>query len=246
MIVRSNLTWVGAGVNDRRLDYCGAMTILVTGFEPFGGDPENASEQVVVRLRDRSWDAEVELATAILPVTWDGAAPALLEAIAAHRPDAVVALGEAGGRAEVTPERRARNLGHDRIPDNAGVERPAAPLDEGPEWLDSRIDPETLVEAIRGAGVPAETSRDAGAFLCNAVFRTLLRDTDLPAAFIHLPAVRTRGAATVGSETDPGAAAAMPELTFDQLADAVAACIRVVVSASGRARSCRPLRPGCP
>lgn len=231
MIVRSNLTRVGAGVNDRRLDYCGRMTILVTGFEPFGGDPENASAEVVARLRASAQSTGVRIATAILPVTWDGAAPALLEAIAAHRPDAVVALGEAGGRAEVTPERRARNLGHGRIPDNAGVERPAAPLDEGSEWLDSRIDPEALAEAIRGVGVPAGTSRDAGAFLCNAVFRTLLRDTDLPAAFIHLPAVRTRGAATVGGETDPGAAAAMPELTFDQLAEAVAACIRVVVSA---------------
>lgn len=222
------------------------MKILVTGFEPFGGDPENASEQVVARLRARSWDAEVELATAILPVTWAGAGPALLEAIAAHRPDAVLALGEAGGRSAVTPEQCARNLGHGRIPDNSGAERPAAPLDEGPEWLDSRIDPAALVEAIRAAGVPAETSRDAGAFLCNAVFRTLLRDTELPGAFTHLPAVRSRGAATVGRETDPGAVAAAPELSFDELADAVAACIRAVVSASGRARSCRPPRPGCP
>lgn len=202
------------------------MKILVTGFEPFGQDPENASGMVVERLRAREWESGLDIATAILPVTWAASASALLKAVATHRPHAVVALGEAGGRTAVTPERRARNLGHGRIPDNDDAARSPSPLDDGPEWLESRIDPELLVEAIRTVNVPAEISDDAGAFLCNAVYRALLRETDLPGTFIHVPAIRTHGTATVGRETDPDAAASPTTgLTIDQVADAVAACV---------------------
>lgn len=220
---------VGSGVNRRPLfDYGCRMRILVTGFEPFGGDQENASEQVVKRLRERAPCPGVELATAILPCTWAGAGPALLDAIAAHRPEVILSLGEAGSRTAVTPEHRAHNRGAGRIPDNAGVVRPASPLDAGPEWLETRIDPAPLAEAIRAVGVPAQVSETAGAFLCNAAFRTLLRDTEVPGTFIHLPAVRNRGRAGVGAETDAGAAVKDSGLTIDQLVDGVEASIRCV------------------
>lgn len=208
--------------------YRGHMKILVTGFEPFGQDAENASGMVVERLRDHSWGENLYVVTAILPVTWADSVPALLEAIEIHRPHAVVAVGEAGGRAVVTPERRARNLGHGRIPDNDDAARPPSPLDDGPEWLESHIDPESLIEAIRSVNVPTEISDDAGAFLCNAVYRALLSETGLPGTFIHVPAVRTQGAATVGRETDPGVAASLSELSIEQLVDAVAACVRQI------------------
>lgn len=206
------------------------MKILVTGFEPFGQDTENASGMVVERLRKLDWGPGFGVVTAILPVTWAGSVPTLLEAIETHQPHAVVALGEAGGRAVVTPERRARNLGHGRIPDNDDAARPPSPLDDGPEWLESRIDPESLVKAIRSVNVPAAISDDAGAFLCNAVYRALLSETDLPGAFIHVPAVRTRGTATVGQETDPGAAASSSELSIDQLTEAIAASVSAVAA----------------
>ena len=104
------------------------MKILVTGFEPFGGETENASGVAVDILREFAPSDGVCIATASLPVTWSGAGPALLRAVEEHRPDAVVAVGEAGGRTAVTPERWARNLGHGRIPDNDGGVRDAAPL----------------------------------------------------------------------------------------------------------------------
>lgn len=204
------------------------MKILVSGFEPFGQDTENASGAVVQGLRGVEWDAGLEVVTSILPVTWSDSAPALLRAIETHRPNAVLALGEAGGRAAVTPERRARNVGHGRIPDNDGAPRPAAPLDQGPEFLNTRIDPALLVAAIRSVSVPAEVSDDAGAFLCNAVYRALLHETNLPGTFIHVPAVRTQGSATVGRETDPNAASSSTNLTIDQLTNAVAACVKAV------------------
>ncbi|WP_270263482.1 pyroglutamyl-peptidase I [Kocuria marina] len=204
------------------------MKILVTGFEPFGGETENASGVAVDILRELAPSDGVRIATAILPVTWSGAGAALLRAVEEHRPDAVVAVGEAGGRAAVTPERWAKNLGHGRIPDNDGAIRDAAPLAEGPERFESRIDPIALVRAIKDAGVPAEVSDDAGAFLCNAVFWTTLHRTDLPAAFIHVPAVRARGSAGIGAETDPGHAPVNSALSSDDLADALAAAVHAV------------------
>ena len=204
------------------------MKILVTGFEPFGGETENASGIAVDMLRDLAPPDGARIVTAILPVTWSGAGPALLRAVEEHRPDAVVAVGEAGGRAAVTPERWARNMGHGRIPDNDGAIRDAAPLAEGPERLESRVDPAALARAIKDAGVPAEVSDDAGAFLCNAVFWTALHRTDLPAAFIHVPAVRSRGSARIGDETDPGQAPANSVLSSDDLADALAAVVHAV------------------
>ena len=201
------------------------MKILVTGFEPFGGETENASGVAVQRLGEIPAPEGVNLATAILPVTWSGATPALLRAVETHQPDAIIAVGEAGGRAVVTPERWARNLGHGRIPDNDGVVRDAAPLAPGPERLESRLDPATLSRAIQHAGVPAEVSEDAGAFLCNAVFWTALHRTDLPATFIHVPAVRSQGTASIGAETDPENARAESALNFNDITHALAAAV---------------------
>lgn len=201
------------------------MKILVTGFEPFGGETENASGAAVQRLTEIPAPDGVQLATAILPVTWSGAGPALLRAVEIRQPDAVIAVGEAGGRAVVTPERWAKNLGHGRIPDNDDVVRDAAPLAPGPEHLESRLDPAALTRAIQDAGIPAEVSDDAGAFLCNAVFWTALHHTDLPATFIHVPAVRSQWAANIGAETDPDHAHAKSALSFDDITHALAAAV---------------------
>lgn len=209
------------------------MKILVTGFEPFGGESENASGVVVDRLCGTALLDGVEVVTAILPVTWSGAGPALLRAVEAHRPDAVVAVGEAGGRAVVTPEHWARNLGHGGTADNDGVVRAPTPLAPGPDRLESRISPTALTRAIRDAGVPAETSEDAGAFLCNAVFWSALDETALPAAFTHVPAVRSRGVAGIGAETDPDGAPAHSALGVDDLVRALAAVVHAVTLESG-------------
>ncbi|MDR7374806.1 pyroglutamyl-peptidase [Kocuria rhizophila] len=209
------------------------MKILVTGFEPFGGETENASGIAVQRLGDGPAPDGVHLAMAILPVTWSGAGPALLRAVETHQPDAIIAVGEAGGRAVVTPERWARNLGHGRIPDNDGVVRDAAPLAPGPERLESRLDPSALSRAIQDTGVPAEVSDDAGAFLCNAVFWTALHRTDLPATFIHVPAVRSEGTASIGAETDPEHAHAESALSFDDITHALAAVVGAAARHAG-------------
>ncbi len=202
------------------------MRILVTGFEPFGGDDTNASGTVVARLAQGWSNSSAALFTAVLPVEFDRAPRSLEAAIAAVLPVVVICLGEAGGRSEVTPERWAGPTADARIPDNAGNTPSHKPLDSIVGHLSSRIDVDAMVSSIRAAGVPATVSEDAGRFVCNATFRALLRDHDMPAGFIHLPAVRETGVASVGAETDAsGFRTAGPELGHDELVRAVSAVL---------------------
>ncbi|MDO5025903.1 MAG: pyroglutamyl-peptidase I [Trueperella sp.] len=182
------------------------MRILVTGFEPFGGESENAAQLAVAQL-PQDWDhPHIELITEILPVDFRTGPAQLRQVIAQVQPDAVICVGEAGGRTAITPELRAGKIAAARIPDESGYQPQRELLDAGPEFLETRLDAAAQVTAIRNLGLPAALSDDAGAFVCNAVFRTVLRDFAGPAGFIHLPAVRTRGAAKVGAETDPDSA----------------------------------------
>ncbi|WAC67182.1 SRPBCC domain-containing protein [Agrococcus sp. SL85] len=213
------------------------MRILVTAFEPFGGDAENASLEAVRRLeaarRERPQPG-VELVTGVLPVTFAGAGPALRALVAEHRPDAVVAVGEAGGRAAVTPERWGANEDDARIPDNAGAQPRRAPIEpEGPSRRASGLDVEALVAAIEDAGVPAAASDDAGRFLCNHV-AYLVAGLDVPGGFVHVPAVRSAGVAGVGGETDAGAAPVDAGLGFDDLARALEAVVGAVARGAAR------------
>ena len=211
--------------------------MLITGFEPFGGDSVNASGVVLERLAS-AWGraggprvAGLELVTAVLPVEFVGAARVLAAAIAEARPDAVLCLGEAGGRSAVTPERWAGPTALGRIPDNAGFAPRNEPLDGDAGLLASRLDVDAMVAAIRAAGVASHASGDAGRFVCNATFRALLRDHDVPGGFIHVPAVRDTGVALVGGETDDAAEERLDSsLDFDDLVDAVCAVVHLIAA----------------
>lgn len=186
------------------------MRILVTAFEPFGGDPENASLEAVQRLA-AAWQADpqpgVELVTGTLPVAFATAGPALAALVDEHRPDSVLAVGEAGGRSAITPERWGINEDDARIPDNAGDQPRSTPIDAaGPARRASGFDADALVTAILGVGLPADASADAGRFLCNHIAYRVA-GLPVPGGFVHVPAVRSRGTASVGSETDPATAA---------------------------------------
>lgn len=199
------------------------MRILVTAFEPFGGDAENASLEAVTRLAGRGV-GDVEVVAGVLPVAF-ATAPATLRALVdAHGPDAVLAVGEAGGRAVVTPERHGRNRVDARIPDELGDQPRDAAIDDGPVLRGATLDVDALVDAIRAAGVPAEASEDAGGFVCNRI-AVEVAGLPVPAAFVHVPAVRSVGVAGVGDETD-AVAGVETALSFDDLATALAACVR--------------------
>lgn len=213
------------------------MRILVTAFEPFGGDAENASLEAVRRLeatRAERPQPGVEMVVGVLPVAFGEADRALAALVAEHRPDAVVAVGEAGGRTAVTPERWGVNEDDARIPDNAGAQPRHEPIDpDGPERRASGLDVEALVAAIEDAGVPAEASDDAGRFLCNHV-AYLVAGLDVPGGFVHVPAVRSSGVAGVGGETDAGAAPVDAGLGFDDLGRALEAIVGAVARGAAR------------
>lgn len=165
-------------------------TVLLTGFEPFGGATSNSSWDAVSFVA-ACWDDETQLITAQLPVTFAGAGAAVRDLIAEHSPDVVVAVGLANGRAAITPERVAINVEDARIPDNAGeqpVDRPI--IGEGPDAYFTGLPIKAIVDGMSAAGIPASVSNSAGSYVCNSLMYQLMReveDTGIAAGFIHVP-----------------------------------------------------------
>lgn len=164
-------------------------TVLLTGFEPFGGDAVNPSGEAVHVVADR-WSGPETLVTTVLPVTFAGASERLRALMAEHRPDVVVGVGLAGGRAEIGVERIAVNLVDARIPDNDGTQPVDVPSVPGaPAAHFATLPVKEIAHRITGAGVPAQVSHSAGTFVCNHVFFTALdaAASGTRAGFIHVP-----------------------------------------------------------
>ena len=159
--------------------------ILVTGFEPFATSSLNPSGEIVKALIGD------DLVTAILPVVFGQASAQLRELIDLHKPTAVLCLGQAEGRSEMTPERIAINLDNARIADNAGNQ----PLEQrviadGPDGHFSTLPIEKMVVSMKAAGIPASISLSAGTFVCNHIFYVLqdyLKDSPIKSGFMHVP-----------------------------------------------------------
>ena len=170
------------------------MKLLLTGFEPFDGSDINPSEQVVKILSDKKIKG-IELITAILPVDREAGPKKLLKSFIENHPDAVLCLGEARGRMAINIERVAVNLMDYRIKDNAGnliQDQPIIP--DGPPAYFCTLPVRKMMEDVQKAGIPAQLSLSAGAFLCNQVIYTILHhlktnNIDIPAGFIHLPSL---------------------------------------------------------
>ncbi|RLU82351.1 pyroglutamyl-peptidase I [Streptomyces griseocarneus] len=166
--------------------------VLLTGFEPFGGESVNPSWQAVQAAVARPLDG-VRPAVAELPCVFGDAMDALRAAVEETDPELVLCVGQAGGRPDVTVERVAVNLDDARIPDNAGaqpVDRPVVP--GGPAAYFATLPVKACVAAVRAAGLPASLSHTAGTFVCNHVFYGLmhLAATERPGlrgGFVHIP-----------------------------------------------------------
>ena len=164
------------------------MRVLLTGFAPFGGETVNPSWQAASAVQAPEG---MELLRLELPTEF-AAAPALaLEALRREQPDAVLCLGQAGGRDRLTLERVAINCMAAAIPDNAGVwptDQPVDPAGEAAYFTTLPI--RRMADAMQAAGVPAGISNSAGTFVCNALLYRLLRapeTKDVPCGFLHLP-----------------------------------------------------------
>ncbi|MEM7224901.1 MAG: pyroglutamyl-peptidase I [Pseudomonadota bacterium] len=169
--------------------------LLLTGFEAFGTTPVNPAEQVA-RLLDGEEIAGAKIVGRVIPNTFFTCIEVVKTAIAELRPDAVVMMGEYGGRAMITVERIAQNLNDGSrygLRDNAGQllqDTPTAP--EGPAAYLSRLPIRAMVRAMRDAGIPADISDAAGTFCCNHLMYGILHHiaqegSRLRAGWVHLP-----------------------------------------------------------
>jgi pyroglutamyl-peptidase len=166
--------------------------VLVTGFEPFGGDARNPSWDACQRLPNEI--AGLRLERVRVPCEFGRAIDAVTEAIERHRPALVVCLGLATGCTHLSVERVAINVDDARIADNAG----AQPVDEpvvagGPPAYFAMLPVKAMVAAMRAAGVPAEVSNSAGTYVCNHLMYGVLHflaagGHKARAGFIHVPA----------------------------------------------------------
>jgi pyroglutamyl-peptidase len=172
-------------------------TVLLTGFEPFNGATINPAWEAVRALK--GWiedDFIVEILQ--LPCVFGFANRVLCGAVDEIKPDIVICVGQAGGRADLTVERVAINVDDAPIFDNDGqqpVDAPIAP--EGPAAYFATLPVKAIVGAMRERGLQAAVSQTAGTFVCNHVFYGLmhcLQGRNTIGGFIHVPYLPEQGA----------------------------------------------------
>ncbi|MBR5559933.1 MAG: pyroglutamyl-peptidase I [Clostridia bacterium] len=167
------------------------MKLLLTAFDPFGGERVNPALEAIRLVPDEV--AGWEIAKLEVPTVFGASVDTVAQAIRREKPDAVLCIGQAGGRCDLTPERVAINISDARIADNAGKQ----PIDEpiakdGPAAYFATLPVKAMAAAIREAGLPASVSNTAGTFVCNhlmyGVLHLLAREyPGVRGGFMHVP-----------------------------------------------------------
>ncbi|MCC8372754.1 MULTISPECIES: pyroglutamyl-peptidase I [Photorhabdus] len=186
-------------------------TVLITGFEPFGKETTNPSWEAAKQLQGRELcGAHIEARQ--LPCVFDVSLSCLYAAIDDVQPDLVIAVGQAGGRPNITVERVAININDASTPDNQGNRPINTPIiATGPAAYFATLPINAIVKSLCEAGIPASISQTAGTFVCNHVMYGLLHHLacihpEIRGGFIHIPflpeqAVRYSGAPSMILET---------------------------------------------
>ena len=167
------------------------MKVLVTGFDPFGGESINPAWEAVKVIKDEI--AGAEIVKMQIPTVVGKSIAKIHDKMVEINPDIVIAVGQAGGRFGVTPERVAINVTDARIPDNEGNQ----PIDE-PIFADgdaayfSNLPVKAMVQEIKNAGYPTSLSNTAGTYICNHVMYGILyyiqkEFPNVRGGFIHVP-----------------------------------------------------------
>jgi pyroglutamyl-peptidase len=199
-------------------------TVLLTGFEPFDGAAINPSWEAVRQLDGWSGDGFIVEARE-LPCVFGDAAEAMRGFVDALQPDLVIAVGQAGGRPEISLERIAINVDDARIPDNAGRQPVDVPIvADGPAAWFTTLPIKAIVAAIRARGIKAGVSQTAGTFVCNHVFYALMhhvRGQPVKAGFIHVPFLPEQAAAW----PEPA-----PAMTLEDIVTALRVAVEVALS----------------
>ena len=187
--------------------------LLITGFDPFGGASINPAWEAVKLLPETIADFEVHKLE--IPTVFGLASQKVLTKAAEICPDVILCIGQAGGRAAVTPERIGVNIRDAKISDNAG-NQPVGQFvaEEGPAAYFATVPVMAMADAIQAAGLPGQVSNSAGSFVCNDTLYLLLHHyagTEVKVGFVHVPWLPEQGS---------------PSLPLAQTAAALEATIR--------------------
>lgn len=167
------------------------MKLLLTAFDPFGGEPINPALESVKLIPEKIGD--VEIVKLEVPTVFGKSIAVVADAIEKEKPDVVLCIGQAGGRYGLSPERVAINLDDARIPDNEGNQPIDTPVfEDGAPAYFSTLPIKAMVQSMREAGIPASVSNSAGTFVCNhlmyGVLYTLAKNyPNVRGGFMHVP-----------------------------------------------------------
>ena len=200
------------------------MKILVTGFDPFDGDSVNPALELIKQLPEEIDGCEI--ITLEVPTVFHKSIQVIKQAIDTHHPDAVLSVGQAGGRVDMTVERIGINCDDARIPDNEGN----SPVDEkvfedGDDAYLLTLPVKAMLKAIQDAGVPASVSNTAGTFVCNHVaygvaYLAKKYYPDMKTGFMHIPFLPYQAAEKRG----------MPSMALESLKTGTVAAIKAIIA----------------
>ncbi|MDP3487299.1 MAG: pyroglutamyl-peptidase I [Bacillota bacterium] len=204
-------------------------TLLLTGFEPFGGEKTNPSLEAVKQLDGLTF-GDIYVKSLELPVAWDRVTPILQDAITTHNPDFIISVGQAGGRAKIAVERIGINIAFGK--DNYDVTQSGEPVVESaPDGYFASLPVIALADAINAAGIPAYVSNTAGTYLCNYCLYTLehlihTNNLSIKSCFIHIP--------FLPEQTTDKPNQTLPSMSLDSIVSALRAAIQSIATPSAQ------------
>ena len=204
------------------------MKILVTGFDPFGGEKINPALEAVKGLADTIKGAEIKKLE--IPTVFGKSADVVKAAIEDFKPDYVLNIGQAGGRFAISPERVAINIDDARIADNEGNQPiDVAIKEDGEAAYFTQLPVKAMVTAIKKAGVPGEVSNTAGTFVCNHIMyqaQYLIHKNypEIKGGFIHVPFIPEQVVDKAGQ----------PAMNLSDMTKGLTAAIEAIVEFDGK------------
>lgn len=197
------------------------MKILITGFDPFGGESINPALEAVNLLSNKIGNAEVIKLQ--IPTVFNKSLEVIEKAIKEHMPDIIISIGQAGGRFGITPERISINIDDARIKDNEDNQPVDVKVAEkGENAYFSTLPIKSMVQAMIKEGIPSSISNSAGTFVCNHVMYGVLymintKYKNIKGGFIHVPYIP----AQVAEKPN------MPSMSIQDIVKALEICVKV-------------------
>lgn len=200
------------------------MKVLITGFDPFGGEKINPALEAVKKLPDTI--AGAEIIKLEIPTVFRKSLEKIEKNIIKHNPDIVISIGQAGGRTEITPERVAINIDDARIPDNEAKQPIDIPIfEDGENSYFSNLPIKAMVKETKEGGIPASISNTAGTFVCNHVMYGILymaakKYPNIRGGFIHVPYIPSQVLDKPNT----------PSMSLEDIAKGLELCVKAAVT----------------